>query len=122
VIEKHFTLDRTWKGTDHAFSLEPEGMRKLVRDLGRTRVAFGSAEKSQLEIEASALKKMGKKAIAARDLSVGTVVTEADLDFRSPGDGIGPDEIDLFVGRRLKTFVPQYDPFHLEQFEAETTT
>lgn len=33
VIERHYTLDRTWKGTDHAASLEPEGVRKLVRDL-----------------------------------------------------------------------------------------
>jgi sialic acid synthase len=32
-IERHFTLDRTWKGTDHAASLEPDGMRKLVRDI-----------------------------------------------------------------------------------------
>ena len=31
-IERHFTLDRTWKGTDHAASLEPDGMRRLVRD------------------------------------------------------------------------------------------
>ncbi len=31
-IERHFTLDRTWKGTDHAASLEPDGMRKLARD------------------------------------------------------------------------------------------
>lgn len=33
TIERHYTLDRTWKGTDHAASLEPEGLRKLVRDL-----------------------------------------------------------------------------------------
>lgn len=33
IIERHYTLDRTWKGTDHAASLEPEGMRKLARDL-----------------------------------------------------------------------------------------
>ncbi len=32
-IERHYTLDRTWKGTDHAASLEPNGIRKLVRDL-----------------------------------------------------------------------------------------
>ena len=31
-IERHFTLDRTWKGTDHAASLEPDGMRKLIRN------------------------------------------------------------------------------------------
>lgn len=33
-VERHFTLDRTWKGTDHAASLEPDGMRRLVRDVG----------------------------------------------------------------------------------------
>ena len=32
-FERHFTLDRTWKGTDHAASLEPDGMRRLARDL-----------------------------------------------------------------------------------------
>ena len=35
VIERHFTLDRTWKGTDHAASLEPDGLRKLTRDLNK---------------------------------------------------------------------------------------
>ena len=33
IIERHYTLDRTWKGTDHAASLEPDGIRRLVRDL-----------------------------------------------------------------------------------------
>ena len=35
-IERHFTLDRTWKGTDHAASLEPSGLKKLTRDLENT--------------------------------------------------------------------------------------
>lgn len=33
IIERHYTIDRTWKGTDHAASLEPMGLRKLTRDL-----------------------------------------------------------------------------------------
>ncbi|EEQ59551.1 NeuB family protein [Clostridiales bacterium 1_7_47FAA] len=33
IIERHYTIDRTWKGTDHAASLEPDGIRKLVRNL-----------------------------------------------------------------------------------------
>ena len=45
IIEKHFTLNRAWKGTDHAFSLEPAGMRKLVRDLQRARMALGDGVK-----------------------------------------------------------------------------
>jgi sialic acid synthase len=41
IVEKHFTLNRALKGTDHKFSLEPTGLRKMVRDLQRTRVALG---------------------------------------------------------------------------------
>ena len=50
-IERHFTLDRTWKGTDHAASLEPDGFRRLVRD--SKAVAESLEEKAQeiLEIE-----------------------------------------------------------------------
>lgn len=36
IIERHYTINRTWKGTDHAASLEPDGVRKLVRDLNAT--------------------------------------------------------------------------------------
>jgi sialic acid synthase len=44
VIEKHFTLSHTAEGTDHAFSLMPEGMRKLVRDLSRIPIAIGDCD------------------------------------------------------------------------------
>jgi sialic acid synthase len=52
-IERHFTLDRTWKGTDHAASLEPDGMRRLVRDLGHVHQALRSkyAELLPCEVE-----------------------------------------------------------------------
>ena len=46
IVEKHFTLNRALKGTDHVFSLEPPGLRKLVRDLRRTRVALGDGTKN----------------------------------------------------------------------------
>jgi len=50
-IERHFTLDRTWKGTDHAASLEPDGMRRLVRDLNATAKAFRHKSKEILDVE-----------------------------------------------------------------------
>ncbi len=45
-MERHFTLDRTWKGTDHAASLEPDGLRRLCRDLKAVEksLAFKSTE------------------------------------------------------------------------------
>ncbi len=51
VIERHYTLDRTWKGTDHAASLEPNGMRKLVRDLNNTYKALTYKQQEILPIE-----------------------------------------------------------------------
>src|SRR4030095_301209 len=68
VIEKHFTLNRAMKGTDHAFSLEPEGMRKMVRDLRRLKHALGDGKKVTYESEKSPLVKMGKSLVAARDV------------------------------------------------------
>jgi len=50
-IERHYSLDRTWKGTDHAASLEPEGVRKLVRDLHAVQKALMYKQTDILEIE-----------------------------------------------------------------------
>ena len=52
VIERHYTLDRTWKGTDHAASLEPDGVRKLVRNLNAVHEALTYKEQEILPIEA----------------------------------------------------------------------
>lgn len=51
VIERHYTLDRTWKGTDHAASLEPDGVRRLVRDLNAVYSALRYKESEILPIE-----------------------------------------------------------------------
>lgn len=47
IIERHYTIDRTWKGTDHAASLEPDGVRKLVRNLN---AVYESLNKKEMEI------------------------------------------------------------------------
>jgi N-acetylneuraminate synthase/sialic acid synthase len=103
VIEKHFTLNHAWKGTDHAFSLMPEGLRKLVRDLRRVPVALGDGVKRALPVEEKPLEKMGKKLVAARDLELGQVLAAEDIAIKSPADGgLPPYELDRLVGRRLR--------------------
>ena len=57
-IERHFTLDRTWKGTDHSASLEPDGMRKLKRNLEETHRAFKYKKNAILGIEKDTRKKL----------------------------------------------------------------
>jgi len=111
VMEKHFTLSHTLKGTDHAFSLMPEGMRKLVRDLRRVPAALGDGMKRPLPSEEPALKKMGKMLVAARDLEAGHVVGEGDLLARSPADGgLPPHELDGLLGRSLSRPLREDEP------------
>ena len=60
-VERHFTLDRTWKGTDHAASLEPDGLRKLVRDLKATSKSLTEKKEDILPIEQIQREKLKRK-------------------------------------------------------------
>ena len=75
IIEKHFTLDRTLKGTDQAMSLEPAGLKKLVRDLRRARLALGDGEKRCYDSEFTPLAKQWKNADGKIDGFGGRVAT-----------------------------------------------
>lgn len=99
IVEKHFTLNRAMKGTDHAFSLEPVGLRKMVRDLERTHKALGDGVKKIYESEKAPIIKMGKSLVIARDLPAGHVLTSDDIVMKSPGGGIPPYELDKVIGR-----------------------
>lgn len=102
VIEKHFTLNRAWKGTDHAFSLEPGGMRRLVRDLQRAAVAMGDGVKRTYASEARPLVKMAKKIVAARNLPAGHTITLEDVALKSPNDGLPPNQLDRVIGKQTR--------------------
>ena len=102
VFEKHFTLNHAWKGTDHAYSLMPDGMRRFVRDLDRIPAALGDGVKRKLPSEERPLTKMGKKLVAARSLPAGHVLVAGDLVAKSPADGgLPPYELDALLGRTL---------------------
>ena len=57
-IERHFTLDRTWKGTDHSASLEPDGLRRLCRDIHHVEAALTYKQTDILEVEEVQRKKL----------------------------------------------------------------
>ncbi|UUY05667.1 N-acetylneuraminate synthase family protein [Svornostia abyssi] len=117
IVEKHFTLDRTMRGTDHKFSLEPQGLRKLVRDLGRTRQALGDGTKRVHHSERAPITKMAKKLVAARPLAPGHVLTEADVAVKSPGDGLSPMYWDEVIGARLTEPLDFEEPLQLALLE-----
>lgn len=117
VIEKHFTLNHAAKGTDHAFSLEPIGMKKMVRDLHRTREALGNGIKQRYDSETKPLFKMGKKLVAARDLGSGIILNSYDITIKSPHDGLPPYELDNIVGKKLRRYIETDESIRLEDLE-----
>jgi len=100
IIEKHFTLDRAAKGSDHAMSLQSDGMRKLVRDLRRMKLCRGSGEKQSTEQENKALSKMGKAVWPTRPLPAGTILTPEDVTLKTPAlqDVLKPYQIEQIIG------------------------
>mgnify|MGYP001406204238 FL=1 len=101
VIEKHFTINRSWKGTDQPFSLEESGLQKLVRDLERASIAFGDGIKRPFDSEKKTMYKLGKKLVAANDMPIGHIIEEDDLAVKIPNDGLPPYEIDKIVGKKI---------------------
>jgi N-acetylneuraminate synthase/sialic acid synthase len=118
IVEKHFTLNRAMKGTDHVFSLEPQGLRKMVRDLVRTRRALGDGTKNVHASEVAPATKMGKKLVAARDLPAGHVLTAEDIALKSPGDGLPPYELERVLGATLARPLLEDDTLTFEHLEA----
>ena len=117
VVEKHFTLNRAMKGTDHAFSLERGGMRRVVRDLRRARVAMGDGVKSTYMSEQAPLMKMGKKLVAARDLPPNYVLRFEDIAVKSPSDGTPPFELDRMLGLTTRRAIKEDENITFEDLD-----
>ena len=99
IIERHFTLDRTMKGGDHAASLEPQGFVKMVRDIRAVEDAMGKSQKEIQPSEAPVFKKLSKSIVSAIDITSGIPITIEMLTTKGPGTGISPMRINEIIGK-----------------------
>jgi sialic acid synthase SpsE len=102
VLEKHFTLDRSLPGPDHAGSSDPTEFEALVRTVRQVEAALGSPIKRPTEAENRNAKGMRRSIVAYRDIAQGSILREADLAFKRPGDGIAPALAAHISGRRAR--------------------
>ncbi|MCC7073393.1 MAG: N-acetylneuraminate synthase family protein [Deltaproteobacteria bacterium] len=102
IIEKHFTINKELDGWDHHMSADPAEMRRLVQEGRFVHSALGSPMRIVSQAEMEKRLKFRRRAVAARALPVGTVLKAADLEFKRPGNGIGPNELGYIVGRVLQ--------------------
>ena len=107
IIERHFTLDRTMKGGDHAASLEPQGFAKMVRDIRHIEEAMGSTEKKIQESEAPVFRKLAKSIVSAVDINSGDSITADMLTTKGPGTGISPMRLNDLIGKISKIDIPE---------------
>ncbi len=106
IIERHFTLDRTMKGGDHAASLEPQGFAKMVRDIRHIEEAMGNTEKKIQESEAPVFRKLAKSIVSAVNINSGETITTEMLTTKGPGTGISPMRLNELIGKISKIDIP----------------
>ena len=99
VIEKHFTLDRTLPGPDHAASLEPNELESLVSGIRNIEKALGRPEKRRTPSELKNVSVARKSIVAACHISRGEVFSCENLTAKRPGTGMSPMLWDTVIGR-----------------------
>lgn len=110
VFEKHVTLNRSLKGTDHSFALEPEGFRKFVRDIKRVRHMLPPKPIDELGNE-RVFKKLGKSLIAYSDIKADDEITLDSLSGRIFREQFIPvRESNFVVGRIAKRDIAKGEP------------
>jgi sialic acid synthase len=99
IFEKHFTLDRSNKGTDNAFSLEPQGLSKMIRNLNRIEKMLGDGNKKLLKSEIKPLHKMQKSIVAKSNILKGKKIKMNMVTFKSPGGGLLPCDLNKVINK-----------------------
>ncbi len=99
VLEKHFTLDPTARGPDHAMSLDATRLGEYIATVREAEKALGRGELGMTEIERDVRKVARKSVVSARVISAGTRITAEMLTLKRPGSGIPAGEFSRIVGR-----------------------
>ena len=115
VIERHITLDRTMTGPDHAISLEPAGIIKLVRDIRRIEEALQSDKKFITAGEFMNRKILGKSLVATRPIKAGETLTRDMITAKSPAKGLSPQMLHTLIGKKSIRNIPK-DGYFTEEY------
>lgn len=103
VIERHLTLSKSWKGSDHKASLEPHEFKCLVEQIRNVEDALGTTEKVLRNSEFPCYQKLGKTVVASQFIPSGTVLSEEMLDIKvAEPKGWQAENMYKLIGRTTK--------------------
>lgn len=118
VIEKHFTLDRTLPGPDHAASLEPDELKAMVDAIRNIEEAIsGSGEKVPSESEQKNMAIARKSIHLVADVKADTIIEESHLIALRPGGGVSPMKWEEVIGKTLVNDKDAYDIINWEDLK-----
>lgn len=119
IFEKHFTLDRSLPGPDHAASLEPDELVQMVKAIRDTDTLLGRPEKvpagPELEVRIAARRSVTLK----RNVLAGVPLTEGDLTLMRPGDGLPPSTLESLYSMKLVRDLQAGTTLHREDLDEE---
>ena len=99
VLEKHFTHDKTLPGNDHYHAMDVHDLRRFVERMGTIADILGETEaKSPIATEEISRLNARRSIVLARAVRAGQALTEADLTYKRPGTGVGPQDWDRVIG------------------------
>lgn len=99
VIEKHFTLSRADGGVDAEFSLEPQEMKQLVKEVNAAYEAIGTVHYGLTSQEST---KFRRSLYIVEDMKAGDIITEKNMRSIRPGLGLPPKYYDILLGKKVK--------------------
>jgi sialic acid synthase SpsE/sugar phosphate isomerase/epimerase len=112
ILERHITLDRAMDGPDHAASLEPQGFKKMVRDIRLVTLALGAGEEKYFSRgEILNRETLAKSLVAARRIEPGETITVGMVAVKGPGLGLSPQRYPELVGRTAERAIEVDEPF-----------
>ena len=113
VIEKHYTLDRSMRGPDHAFAIEPAELDVMVEKIRDIESAIGNGIKNGPRPEEMEFyEKARRSIIAKRDISEGEIIKNEDVVIKRPGTGIHPSQLPIVIGRKALKDIEVDDPIN----------
>ena len=106
IVEKHLTLDRTRGGADDSFSIEPDELAQLCRDVKTAALAVGKVHYGPVESDSSNIK-FRRSLFVVNDIEPGEVLTMENVRSIRPGNGLAPKHLPQVLGKQAACALPR---------------
>tara|TARA_R110000851_G_scaffold331599_2_gene505966 strand:- start:867 stop:1877 length:1011 start_codon:yes stop_codon:yes gene_type:complete len=117
IIEKHFTLDKSFPGPDHWFSSNAVEMKLLVDNIRKVEMILGDGKLIPTAEEMEMRKIARRSMVFRKDVKGGKILSDDDFEFKRPGTGLPPSKISDAIGKKLKYDIEKGTQFGYNMIE-----